>query len=369
VPLTLTLDPTANVAPSISDTRLFRDTLQSATDGITTDPRITGAVSNDGRVQSLIVEFDHDGDGTVDGRAYTGPSGQFWYLPAALDTGTYTIRARSKESLYGRGEPVTGPWSSLTFDLVDDPNNAVPQVTLLILLEDTGPANYDGITGDPRLRGTVTNDNDGLVKVQFDTNGDGIPDAEEYADLAGAFSYAPSSLSTGPVTIQARAVEWSPDRFADVHGPWVSVTFTFDPSENLPAVLTDIHLLYDTGVASDDSITSDATLVGSVSNDGNVGSIVVEFDVNADDQVDGSTLTDNVGEFVWSPSGLPTGETTIRARTREWIPDQSPVLGPWSTVSFALDPAEDLAPVMASFALFNDTGESNTDGITRGSSR
>ncbi len=364
-PVTFTLDSTANVAPEVAVLNLFRDTLDSTTDGITTDPRLSGAVSNDGRVQGLVVEFDHNGDGTVDGSAYTGPTGQFWYLPKGLDTGTFTLRARPRESLYGQTESVTGSWSSLAFTLVDDPNNAVAQVTELVLQEDTGLSNSDGITGDPRLRGTVTNDNQGFVKVQFDHDGDGIPDAEEYTDLAGSFSYTPLALSIGPVTIQARAVEWSVDRFADIHGPWLSVTFDFDPSQNLPAVLSDVQLQYDTGDEPDDLITSDTTLTGSVANDGNVATVAVEFDVDGDDRVDGSTMVNSAATFSWSPSGLLEGERTIRTRAREWIPGQSPAISAWASITFTLDSSADLAPVVASLALFNDTGESDTDGITR----
>ncbi len=354
-----------STAPVVNQLVLLNDTGSSASDNITMDPTVTGLATHDGSNTFLRVEFDSNGDGSVDGSAYTGPTGEFWYLPAGLETGTYTVQARARESVYGQSESVAGSWASFTFTLVDDPSNAAPEVTELVLREDTGVSSTDGVTGDPRLRGTVTNDNDGFVKVQFDTNGDGKPDAEEYADLAGNFSYSPAGLSAGPATIGARAAEWSADRFADVQGPWVSITFTLDPSENLPPVLTDIHLPYDTGIDSDDLITSDASLSGFVTNDGSTADVAIEFDVDGDDVVDGSTMATSTGSYSWTGSGLSDGEITIRTRAREWIPGQTPVVSPWTALTFTLDASQDIAPIVASLSLFNDTGESNIDGITR----
>jgi hypothetical protein len=60
-----------DVPPVIAELNLLNDTGLSATDKITSDPTLTGRVTDDYSVAALSVEFDHNGDGAIEGFAYT----------------------------------------------------------------------------------------------------------------------------------------------------------------------------------------------------------------------------------------------------------------------------------------------------------
>ncbi|MBI2477418.1 MAG: hypothetical protein HYV60_01820, partial [Planctomycetia bacterium] len=65
--LTFTFQAPPNALVTVEDLRLFNDTGDNDADLLTSDPTLTGLVANDGSVDRLKVEFDHDGDGTPDG--------------------------------------------------------------------------------------------------------------------------------------------------------------------------------------------------------------------------------------------------------------------------------------------------------------
>src|SRR5690606_36151267 len=94
----LTWRVVANSTPDIVQFELARDTLSGfggvswATgvqpiDRITSDPTLAGRVANDNGAELMRVEFDHDGDGIVDGFAVTDAQGAFKYVPAGLTVG------------------------------------------------------------------------------------------------------------------------------------------------------------------------------------------------------------------------------------------------------------------------------------------
>jgi hypothetical protein len=61
--LAFALDSASDLPAEVTEAVLVRDTLESATDGITTDPRLTGMIANYVRMLGLAIEFNHDGDG------------------------------------------------------------------------------------------------------------------------------------------------------------------------------------------------------------------------------------------------------------------------------------------------------------------
>jgi|GEM_PF-2788440 len=254
---------------------------------------------------------------------------------------------------------------AVDFTLVDDPNNALPQVTEFVLVHDTGTSADDAITGDSRVSGVVGDDGSLLnLLVQIDHDGDGVAEGIEYTGLAGEFAYRPQSLVDGPVTLRARAGEWNPERFLHLFGPWTTLTFTLDAAANLPPGLTDLRLKYDTGESSSDLVTHDATIAGTATNDGQSADLLIEFDTNGDGRAEGVTRTDDQGKFAYAPPGVVDGETTVQVRAREWVPGLFDLAGAWTPLSFTLDQSANLPPVVATIGLFDDTGESTSDGVT-----
>ncbi|MHB8900414.1 MAG: beta strand repeat-containing protein, partial [Thermoguttaceae bacterium] len=107
-----------NVAATVAGLSLLNDT--GDPDGSTTDPTLTGTVSNDEGVAQLLVEYDHDSDGTADGYAFTSAGGQFSYKPVGLLAGGVTIQARAKEWDAVEGDYIYGVWTSVAYTLEQD---------------------------------------------------------------------------------------------------------------------------------------------------------------------------------------------------------------------------------------------------------
>jgi hypothetical protein len=122
------------------------------------------------------------------------------------------------------------------------------------LANDDGSSPTDGVTSDATLTGQLTFANllnsDGtaavatvgnalsgvpsgapasvaFLTVQFDTNGDGTPDASTTTGAGGTFSFKPTGLTAGQVTVLARAI----GRESNLdYGDWTSLTFTYQPA-------------------------------------------------------------------------------------------------------------------------------------------
>ncbi len=357
--LNFTLDSTANVLPSVAILALLRDTGSSSSDGVTSESALTGTVSDDGELGGLRVEFDHDGDGLKDGFTIGGADGVFTYVPTGLSPGEHTIAARAGQWNVSSAEYEYGDWMPLTFTLAFDPTDP-PSVASLSLRFDTGVSDSDGITADPRLTGLVSNDGDvANLKVEFDHDGDGVAEGSVFTGTDGTFRYDPQGVESGSLTIWARVREWEPAQSAYQFGDWVSISFTLDGAANIPAVLSGLALLHDTGESSTDGTTRDPRLTGSIANDGDVLNVKIEFDHDGDGVADGSALTNVQGGFIYTPLGLADGPVTIRARAAEGA-----VTSDWGEFSFTLDSWQNTPPIVTSLLLGNDTGSSNTDGVT-----
>ncbi len=112
-----TLDFWQNSPPVVTSLVLGNDTGPSNTDGVTTDPRLKGQAINDGGVLHMTIEFDWNGDDTVDGTTITDREGTFSYLPQGVSPGEITVRARAKARDFSQEDFETGDWTSLSFTL------------------------------------------------------------------------------------------------------------------------------------------------------------------------------------------------------------------------------------------------------------
>lgn len=179
--------------PAVTLLKLLNDTGTSPYDLITTDPTLTGQISSRGNSTDVTVEFDYDGDETVDA-SMAVEDREFTHTPASLPLGPLTIHARAKRWDAGQSAYVYGDWTSLGFTLADGVNHA-PGVTALGLAYGTQDAGGDWSATDPTLVGDVANDGPlAFLKVEFDWTADGEVDGEARTDQAGHFTYKPSGI-------------------------------------------------------------------------------------------------------------------------------------------------------------------------------
>ena len=298
-----------NTAPVVSTLDLANP--ESGTPLRTYDPTVTGTVTNDGPVGQLRIEFDVDANGTVDQSAETDANGHFNFSLSGLKTGENTVKARAVEWDYDAAAEVAGAWKSLTFIY----NGADgPTIDNFRLQNDTGTSATDLVTSDPTVAGEVSA-GDMLygLTVEFDVDGDGMADGTTLTDDDGHFSYLPTGLEPGEITIKARAYSVLDTQGNSVQGAWTELTFTLEAA---PApIISDLRLVHDTGESDTDKVTSDPQIAGQVTIDGAPASIMIEFDANGDDQRDGYVLSDLEGNFSFTPTGLADGPVSVQIRS------------------------------------------------------
>lgn len=324
--LSFTYESQTNDAPRVVAIGLVNDNGTLDDDGVTTDSLLTGAVTNEAAVEGLVVEFDHNGDGTPEGSAVVDRFAQFQYQPEDLAYGSVTIQARAVES--DVSGTLVGGWTSFTFTYEAPP---FPDVELvgLNLQNDTGIA-LDRVTTDSTLTGKVggTGTVDS-VTVQFDHDGDGSADGTADTDTSGlgSFIYAPAGLPLGENTISARVLGTS---------EWTTLTFDL----RLPASTLNLALTNDTGSVTTDGVTDDPTVSGSLATNplGTVtdAGVTILFDHDGDGVTDGEVETVAGGTFSYTPLGLKDGQTRIRARTQQTDADGKTQYGEWVNVTFVL---------------------------------
>ncbi|PHS10434.1 MAG: hypothetical protein COA78_11410, partial [Blastopirellula sp.] len=363
--ITFTTEQPTNVAATLGTYELDNDNGTDDADGKTSDPTLTGTIANDGPVGYWTIEFDHDGDGLVDGTTNADGEGTFKYVPVGVTSGAYTVSARVREWDYTTGDIITGAWQDFTFT-VEDPVNNAATVDTLVLVADTGSSSTDNITANLLLAGTVTNveGQDNLL-VQLDYDNDGTVDGNSFTDSDGNFTHEPIALAYATHTIRARAKEWDQRVGVYIIGAWTSITVTYEAQTNVAADITSFALVEDTGTSDADSITSNATVQGTIINAEFLSGVTIDIDTDSDGSADAYTTTDNMGQFSYSPVDPSVGSITLKVRTREFNhSDGSELTGSWQTLTFTYEEATFTAASIDSIALVNDTGDDDTDKIT-----
>ncbi len=184
-------------------------------DGITSNPNLVGRVVANGLpVAYQSVEFDHDGDGVIDGYASTDAEGRFRYEPQGLSNGFWNIQAQVVTEDINKGENLTSDWMSVTrtgrtgdvslgvgFTLVDaDP---VVVASLTLASDNTLQGNvHRGVSGNPSAKG---------VSVEFFdiTDTDHVFLGTAQTDSDGNFVFVPTSVdfTSGAREIEARPAQ------------------------------------------------------------------------------------------------------------------------------------------------------------------
>ena len=343
--LTFTPDPNIDAAPIVT-VNLLNDT-GVLSDDITVDPTIAGSVTNTlGPIDGLTVKVYETATSTFDTNSLldeikTNADGNFQFTPQGL-TGPaagstphyfWFVAEESSPLLPPSQTPLT---SSPVLQTVNFVKNVAPVITSLLLQSDSGELvgePFDDVTANATLYGQIYDEHNSVsdVIIEFDHDGDfSTIEGIARTDDTGAFVYLPAGLTEGVLTtIQARGTEWDSYLSQRLEGGQADgldvVTFTFDKAENATAQVDLLHLQYEISHESGVATAVDPTLFGHVVNDGDNEGILVEFSIgdNNFDTVDGIAVTDEFGNFEYTPNGLEYDVNyLIYARAIEWDPHQ-----------------------------------------------
>jgi hypothetical protein len=172
----------------------------------TAQPVVGGQLTYQGSLQGLTVEFAATNGGTPYASVTTDQYGDFSYTPTGLAPGQVTIYVRTVSSPLpanagqgqGGSEPgsvLIGSWTPLVFTYVA-PTIAPPTISGFTLADDTSSGQLKTtdatVTGTASVGSVITGAASSATAhslvIQFDTNGDGVPDATAMADGSGSFT-------------------------------------------------------------------------------------------------------------------------------------------------------------------------------------
>lgn len=361
-----------------------------------------GIQDSGGGSPPVSVEFDTNSDGVPDGEALLSADGTFSFTPIGLTYGSVTIAAREADHDPTLPAITYSAWKTLTFTY-EPPAAPAPTINDLRLSNDDGSSATDNITSDPTITGRVTLGAGGsglgaaggtasspfptdappspdFLPVEIDTNADDVADFTTTTGPGGTFTFTPTGLAYGPVTVSVRAISRDAAQ-NEVYGVWTSLSFTYQQAGDAAASVASLTLTNALPPAAgapptDPPVASDPTITGQVARPGDrspgaVAALTVEIDTNADGTPDATVLTDEQGNFSYTvptsgTGGLAAGTVTInaRVRTHNYATSAFDYSG-WTPLTFTYQPPPPLAaPAFTSLGLADDSGDSASDGIT-----
>ncbi|WP_339744832.1 tandem-95 repeat protein [uncultured Rubinisphaera sp.] len=364
-----------------------------------TNPLLSGVVAGMETAGTVLLEFDHDGDGIAEATQTVEVIDAldlipFNYKPEGITAGPQTIHVRSVVIDPVTGENLTPGWIAFSFELLEYVAPNVIEFSLGAGWSDpdsTGGENETPVDSESvpanrlmgRLNGPATEI--AFVQVEFDHDGDDQIDGTAWTDSLGRFVYDPASLDGSQVTIRARSLVEDPLTGDPVNGSWNEVTF--QSSATPIAGISTVQLAYDLGENEANWSTYLPEITGQLDGSyqgellfglipegsqsesssynedaADIAGVVVEFDHDGDDLIDGRATSDENGKFRYTAAGLSAGLVSLRMRTSIWD-DQAGqfVTGMWSTVFFQLEARTLLTPVISDFGLADDNGTDTTD--------
>ena len=311
--IVITVDTSAS-APTLA---LANDTGSSGLDGITKD----GTVNVGGLEAGASWQYSINGGGTW----ATGTGSSF-----TLAVGTYAAGALQAQQtdLAGNTSPIGSSNAAITVD------STAPAAPTFSLANDTGSSGSDGVTTD----GTV---NVGGIETgaswQFSTNSGGT-----WTNGTGTSFTLPSGTYTAGV-VQVRQIDLAGN--------------TSSPGSNASAITVDatapaaptFALTSDTGSSSVDGITN----VGTVIVSGLESGASWQFSTNS-----GATWTNGTGtSFTLAAGTYAAG--VVQVRQIDLAGNTGPARSNAATII-----VDTSAPAAPALSLANDTGSSNSDGVT-----
>ncbi|MBS0265923.1 MAG: cadherin-like domain-containing protein, partial [Planctomycetes bacterium] len=342
------------VPPSIQTLSLVNDT-GTAGDSLTTDPRIAGQFSGgSGSAASLSVQVDYNGDGIAEATTTTDQTGNFSFDPRQsygttppLAYGNRTLAVRAGSVDPSANQLSYGAWANISFSYVQPP--VVSQVINLHLANDTG-APGDGFTSDATVAGSLTNTTGatGLV-VQYDYNGDGVPDVSAAPNSDGSFTLnmgqaqgSTPAIAYGNITVKVRAGKNQSDSAGKLYGDWQTLSYVYianPPGSQGSFYVDQLRLMHDIGTNGNPA-SAEASITGYVVGASNPANLPIEYDLNGDGIPDGSTTTTDAGTFLvdLNSANLTPGTVAVKVRAKQTDANGVTSTSNWTQFSFAYTP-------------------------------
>ncbi|MGB3401310.1 MAG: S8 family serine peptidase [Microcoleaceae cyanobacterium] len=220
------------LTPPVIEAQLTNDTGNSDTDNITSDPSITGTVTDSSGLRNLEASFG-DEDEFIDVSDALLPDGTFTLNLTQLEEvsggeladGDYTLLLRSQDTVLNTSQPPT----LVSFSL----DTTAPDISVE-LANDTGDSNTDGVTTDPTVTGTITDAGEIVaLRAGFDGN---LTDISDELGADGSFELNQLDLQIlqgtplvdGEISLEVEAE----DEFGQVSG--TTLSFTLDTTTPPP---------------------------------------------------------------------------------------------------------------------------------------
>lgn len=343
IPVTFTYVNQPNTAPVLTSLGLADSTgmVTTTTTSTDTSPVLAGQVTYQSALSGITIQFDTTGSGTPNATAATDDYGRFQFTPSGLTTGSVTIHARTYVIDDVSHQVLIGPWTPFTFTW-QPPATSPLSIGSLTLVNGTADSSGNLSASDPTVSGQLTGNGDMTNQiVQFDTNagsqsaGSYTPNVSTTTDSAGNFTFTPSGLAAGSVTIAARVEDTAADGTPS-YSPWTLLSFTLNPTGTVishfalanPSVVNGSANQY---VAADPTVTG--SVAPAVTGGASVSDVTVEFDTRGDGQPDASVQTNNQGQFTFTPTVEYGTVVTVAARTDDWI-DGVETPSTWMSLTF-----------------------------------
>ncbi len=352
-------------APLRFDTIHLLDDTGIDADRRTENPTITGVISSPTGFSHAIVLVDSNADGIADESVGVDSQGRFIYTPRVNQKGQWSFAFRplridiaspileTNSSTHG-----TEPWVDFTFEFEDQPNEP-PKLKDVLFVPAT-----DGQL--PSIRGSVSaQSNHQSLRVELDLNNDNSADRILSVDAYGAFGYVLDNLSEGNSSIQVRVRSDANNATTDLVGSWQSIAVRGEQKPTTAPSILSLTLL-DDGNPIDQSnstipVVRTPHLSGLVDRLSKNYPLSIEFDSDSDNTVDGQTTVSNDHSFQFIPTKLSTGPFTLRARTKEVLPDGTVLRSPWSSVQGILESNSIGLVTLSALRLANNQGTSDDD--------
>lgn len=355
-----TLERRHLLAAQITAFTLMNDT-GNPTDNQTEDAHVRVQMYNPaGFSHEFAAQFDLNMDGTVDKTVPLASTATLleYDLGPFINAGPITAKVRLKETNPYSQQQLYTSWSTLNFVYTGD---GIPDINVFALVNDTGTPN-DLITSDPRVKIAFGDGSAPQYVTEVDTNNDGVKDlwSNSFPNTNAIFDLA-NLISPGQVQVKARIGAFSMQTGQYTFSGWDSFQFQYTGGSSGSTFKIDsLVLLSDTWIDGD-KITSNPTVKLDFTVPSNVlGMVKVEFDTNADGNVDSSFNVAPDATVQFDPSNYVShGNINLKARVGVLNP-QTLVTDytSWSTLSYVYTNVFEpkLSVKLGSTALTNNSG-------------
>jgi len=337
----VTFDQTAPVALATPDMTPETDRGQLDNDDITSDntPSISGSCTDNDTITLYVDSSSTPANIVCSSSLYTITTAN------ALSDGAHSLTVTATDVAGNEGLASTALAVS-----IDTAAPTLPSEPDLAAASDNGSSSTDNVTGisTPELTGTCTSGDTVTIFIDGSNSGDSAVCA------TNAYSITITNpLNNGAFAISARAS----DVAGNISSPSTSLTITIDTSAaNAPAA-PDMTPATDSGISSDDNITSDTTPIftGSCTNADTIA-LYVDGVATGDNAVCASSTY-----VVTALTPLVDGNYTITATAT----GASAVESPQSQAALiTIDTSAPSAPSIPDLTSGTDSGISTTDNIT-----